>query len=299
VTRVGLIGSGYWARTVHGASARQHPAVELVGVWGRDRARTDAAAAELNTRAYPDLDRLIADVDALTFAVPPDVQAEIAIRAAHAGRHLLLEKPIATSVADAHNLETAVKDAAVASIVFLTRRFVPATQAWLQHLQELGGWECGRAEFAAAIFVEGNPFGASAWRREKGALWDIGPHALSLLLPVLGDVTAVVGAAGLRDQVHLVMRHAKGGSSTVSLSLSVPPAAVSNSVYVYGVKGRELAPADPFDPVVAHRAALDALIEQIAQSGSGHACDVHFGARIVEILSAAEQSLHSGRLVQI
>jgi predicted dehydrogenase len=297
--RIGLIGSGYWARTVHGRGAAQHPRVEFVGVWGRDASRTSEAAAELQTRAYADLDELIADVDALTFAVPPDVQADIATRAAVASRHLLLEKPIATSVSDALRLEAAVDRAGVASIVFFTRRFVAETQAWLHHLEVLGGWECGRAELAASIFVEGNPFSSSPWRAEKGGLWDVGPHALSLLVPVLGQITAVVAAGGVRDQVHLVLQHENGRSSTASLSLSVPPAATGTSIYVYGQPGRESAPAGPFDPVVAHGLALDALVDLAAEPGAGHPCDVHFGARVVEVLSAAEESLATGRRVEI
>jgi predicted dehydrogenase len=297
--RVGLIGSGYWARVVHGRGAAQHPGVEFVGVWGRNASRTAETAAELDTRAYTDLDSLIADVDALTFAVPPDVQAEIAVRAAQAGRHLLLEKPIATSVVDARRLELAVDQARVASLVFFTRRFTAETQAWLRQLEALGGWECGRAEFVASIFVEGNPFGSSPWRRQKGALWDVGPHALSLLYPLLGDVKAVIAGAGLRDQVHLVLRHEQGRSSTVSLSLTAPAAASASSMYVYGEHGHESAPAGPFDPVVAHRAALEALIELAARPESGHPCDVHFGARVVEVLAAAEQSLTTGRLVEV
>ena len=297
--RVGLIGSGYWARSVHGRSAAQHARVDLVGVWGRDASRTAEAGAELQTRAYADLDELIADVDALTFAVPPDVQVDIAIRAGSAGRHLLLEKPIATTVADALRLEAAVDQAGVASIVFFTRRFTAETQAWLRHLQELGGWECGRAEFAASIFVEGNPFGSSPWRRQKGALWDVGPHALSLLLPALGQVTAVVAGGGIRDQVHLVLQHENGRSSTASLSLTVPPAATATSIYVYGERGRESAPAGPFDAQVAHGLALDALVDLAAQPGAGHPCDVHFGARVVEVLAAAEQSLATGRVAQV
>jgi predicted dehydrogenase len=297
--RVGLIGSGYWAKTVHGASAAQAPGVELVGVWGRDQARTQAAATELGARAYADLDALIGDVEALTFAVPPDVQAEIGTRAARAGRHLLLEKPIATSVAEARTLEAAVSEAGVASIVFFTRRFVPETEHWLRNLAEIGGWECGRAEFSASIFTEGNPFGASPWRREKGGLWDVGPHALSILLPALGPVTSVVAGAGVRDQVHVVLRHADDRSSTVSLSLMVPPAAVGNSLYVYGEHGREDAPPGPFDPLVAHRAALDALMAQASSTAKGHACDVHFGARVVEVLAAAEESIRTGRRVEV
>ncbi len=297
--RVGLIGSGYWAKQVHGTSAAQAPDVELVGVWGRDQTRTQEAADGLGTRAYADLDRLIGDVEALTFAIPPDVQAEIATRAARAGRHLLLEKPIATSVADARTLEGAVADAGVASIVFFTRRFVPQTQTWLDHLAEVGGWECGRAEISASIFTEGNPFGTSPWRHEKGGLWDVGPHALSILWPALGPVRSVVAGAGVRDQVHLVLRHANDRSSTASLSLMVPPPAAGNALYVYGEHGREDAPPGPFDPVLAHRAALDALVAQASAAEKGHACDVHFGARVVEVLAAAELSIRSGARVDL
>jgi predicted dehydrogenase len=299
--RVGLIGTGHWARVVHGVSCARHPNVELIGVWGRNPTASSAVATELGTRAYPDVDALIGDVDALTFAVPPDIQAEIGTRAASRGRHLLLEKPVAISVADALRLERAVSDAQVASIVFFTRRFMPDTVAWLHQLAEQD-WDCGRAEFASAIFVPGNPFGASPWRKEKGALWDIGPHALSLLVPALGDVSAVSAGAGRGDQVHLVMQHDQGRSSTASLSLTTPEAAAGSSVYVYGKGGRMTAPASTSDMarvVAAHQRALDALIDQAEQPAAGHPCDVHFGARVVKILAAAEQSLASGCQVQV
>lgn len=296
-----MIGTGYWARVVHGASASRHPRVEFVGIWGRDPAATSVAAAELHSQAYDDLDQLIDAVDALTFAVPPDVQADIATRAAARGRHLLLEKPIATSVPDALRLERAVADAGVASVVFFTRRFVPEAVDWLKRTAELGGWDCGRAEFCSAIFVPGNPFAHSAWRREKGALWDVGPHALSMLWPVLGDVTKVMAGAGRGDQVHLILQHTEGRSSTASLSMTVPEAATGSALYVYGSGGRMTAPGGFELPrvVAAHSAALDALIDQAEQPGSGHPCDVHFAARVVKVLAAAEQSLASGRMVEV
>jgi predicted dehydrogenase len=296
--RFGLIGTGYWATAVHGASVSHHPGVDFVGVWGRDARKTGDAARELGTKPYADIDALLADVDALTFAVPPEVQADIATQAAKAGRHVLLEKPVATSVSDAMRLKHAVDDARVGSIVFFTRRFVLETQAWLQHLHDQGGWDCGRVETAAN--VEGGPFGASPWRHEKGGLWDVGPHALAQLVPVLGDVTSVVAGAGRRDQVHLVFAHAGGGSSTASLSLSVPKPATGNALYFYGENGRETAPSTPLGTagiVSAHQAAVDALIGQIEQPGSGHECDIRFGVRVVEILAAAEESVITGRRV--
>jgi predicted dehydrogenase len=297
--RVGLIGSGYWARTVHGRGVERNPRADLIGVWGRDASRTAEAAADLGTQAFNDLDRLLEGAEALTFAVPPDVQAGIGLRAARAGKHLLLEKPLAISTQDARQLEAAVTEAGVASVVFFTRRFVPETDAWLQHLREVGGWDCGRAEFCANIFAEGNPFGGSPWRREHGALWDIGPHALSLLLPVLGDVVSVVAGGGRGDQVHVALQHEDGVSSTMSLSLTVPQAAVGSSVYVYGSQGRESAPPGPSEAVAAHAAAVDALIDAAAAARPRHPCDVHFGARVVEVLAAAEESLRSGQRVRI
>jgi predicted dehydrogenase len=300
--RIGLIGTGYWAREVHGAGAARHPRLDLVGVWGRDAAHTQRAAAELETRPYADLDALLGDVEALTFAVPPQVQAEIATRAARAGKHLVLDKPIASSVEEARELERAAQDAGIASIVFFTRRFTPETAAWLQQVQEAGDWDCGRAEFLSQIFVPDGPFAGSAWRREKGALWDIGPHALSLLWPLLGDVTQVFAGGGRGDQVHLMLRHVGGRSSTASLSLTVPLASTGSSMYVYGEGGRQIAPLAPVETsqvVAAYQRAVDELLRQVTDPGSGHPCDVHFGARVVEVLAAAVESQRTGRVVEV
>jgi predicted dehydrogenase len=298
--RIGLIGTGTWARTVHGPSVASHPNAELVGVWGRAAERTAAAAAELDTRPFADLDELFASVDGLTFAVPPDVQPAIAIRAAERRLHLLLEKPIALSVADARRLERAVADAHVASIVFFTRRFRPETRAWFERAAELGGWYGGRAE-TDFNWLGGGRSGVSPWRSEHGALWDMGPHALAQLIPVLGEVTGVMALAGRGDQVHLLLCHGQGHSSTASLSYS-SPAVSGNSLYIDGDSARLPAPMAALsaaESIAAHHVALDTLIELARQSAPAHPCDVHFGARVVDVLAAARESLSSGRLVEI
>jgi predicted dehydrogenase len=299
--RLGLIGTGNWARTVHAPSAAGHPDIDFVGVWGRDHGRATTVAREFGIQAYPDVETLFERVDAVSFAVPPPVQVNIALRAAQHGRHLLLEKPIATTVADALRLERAVADAHVASIVFFTQRFLPGTQRWLAGVMPQGGWVAGRAEITLSSSVDGRTGAVSGWRREFGALWDIGPHALALLWPVLGDVRAVVAGTGDGDQVHLVLRHEEGRSSTVSLTLTAPLAATGRSLSVYGAHGRATLPPSPLDTtemVTAHRAAVDALIEA-AHGGHNHPCDVHFGVRVVEVLAAAQQSLATGCRVEV
>jgi predicted dehydrogenase len=288
--RVGLIGTGWWATTVHAPSLAEHPKIDFVGVWGRDHARTADLSAAFGVRGYAEPDRLIEDVDALAFAVPPAVQTDLAVRAARRGRHLLLEKPIATSLADARQLEGAVSANRVASIVFFTHRFLTSTSEWLERRCQRGGWTCAHMEitFSSPLLETRSP-----WRHEHGALWDLGPHVVSVVVPLLGDVTAVMAGKGDGDQVHLIMWHSAGRSSTASVTLTAP-AATGTHVSVDGEAGREVLPPPSLETpcvVDAHQAALDALVDQADHPDRGHPCDVHFGARVVEVLDAARRSL--------
>src|SRR4051794_15644276 len=125
--RFGVLGTGFWAREIHAASLAEHPGAELVGVWGRDLAKAKALGAQFDVQGYDELDALLAQVDAVSLALPPAVQVPLAIRAAEAGKHLLLEKPIALTVEDAARLVAAVDDSRVASVVFFTFRFQRGT----------------------------------------------------------------------------------------------------------------------------------------------------------------------------
>jgi predicted dehydrogenase len=129
--RFGLAGTGHWASLVHAPALASTGGIELTAVWGRNPAAASELAASHGAAGYDDFDAFLAAVDAVAFAVPPDVQAGLATRAAEAGRHLLLEKPIATSEAAAEALTRAVTEAAIASVVFFTARFQSDVRAWL------------------------------------------------------------------------------------------------------------------------------------------------------------------------
>ncbi|MDX3362216.1 MULTISPECIES: Gfo/Idh/MocA family protein [Streptomyces] len=292
--RIGLLGTGPWARTAHAPALAAHPEVEFTGVWGRRPEAAGELAALHGTRAYEDVDALLADVDAVAVALPPSVQAELAARAARAGRHLLLDKPVATTVAGARALAGAVREAEVASVVFFTTRFQPATEAWIAEQSARGGWFTARAEWLGAVFTGDSPYAASPWRREKGALWDVGPHALSVLLPVLGDVTRVRAAGrGPGDTVHGVLEHAGGASSTVTLSLTAPVAAAGVGVEFRGESGVTSLPGATGTVVEAFGRAVDTLVEAAGAppAGRGVACDAAFGLRVTEILAELEEVL--------
>lgn len=286
--RFGLIGTGYWADAVHAAGVERCPDAELVGVWGRDPAKAERVAAAHRAAAYADLDRLLEDVDAVTFAVPPQVQAEVALRAARAGRHLLLEKPVATTLAAADELVAAAAEHDVASVVFFTHRFLPEREAWLEERAKAGPLG-GRATWLACLDTSGNPFAASPWRREDGGLWDVGPHALAALLPLLGPVTAVTGARGYHDQVTLVLTHAGGATSTVEVGLMMPSEASQTGVEVFDASGWHVRPEADYDPVDAHRAAVAELVELVRTGRREHRCDLAFGRDVVAILEEAER----------
>ncbi|MFM9367503.1 Gfo/Idh/MocA family protein [Streptomyces sp. Da 82-17] len=291
--RVGLFGTGPWAARVHGPALAAHPGVELAGVWGRRPEAAGALATELGTRAYTRADDLIADVDAVAFALPPDVQADIAVRAAGAGRHLLLDKPVATKTDTARVLADAVSDSGVTSVVFFTLRFSAASAPWLAEQATVDGWFTGRAEWLGSIYAPDTktPYAASPWRQEKGALWDVGPHALSLLVPALGDVTEVTAARGPEDTTHLLLRHDSGASSVATLSLTAPEKAGGVTVELRGRSGVATLPEVWGDgPLDAYARAVDALLTS-ARTGEPHACDVRFGLRVTEILAEAERAL--------
>jgi predicted dehydrogenase len=200
--RIGLLGTGPWAQMAHAPALSGHDELEFAGVWGRRPEAAKELAQRHGVRAYDDADELFADVDAVAVALPPEVQAALAVRAARAGCHLLLDKPLAPTVEQGRAVVEAARAAGVASIVFFTTRFQPEPHAWIEEQAAVPGWFTGRAQWLGAVFSGESPF-ATPWRREKGALWDVGPHALSVLLPVLGDVRRVTAAAyGPGDTAH-------------------------------------------------------------------------------------------------
>jgi predicted dehydrogenase len=292
--RIGVAGTGHWADVVHAAGAAAHPDVELVGVWGRDLAKADAVAARHGTRGYDDFDALLDTVDLMAFALPPHVQAELAVRAAEAGKHLLLEKPIATDLDAADRMVEAAEQAGVSTVVFFTQRFVPEWDEWVERMRA-GDMLGGRAEWLANNYGPDSPYAASAWRLEEGALWDVGPHALSHLLPVLGPVVAVTGSRGAGDLVHLVLNHEGGAVSVMSLCLTMPPAASRVGVEMFDESGWHVRPDLARDTDAAYRNALSELLANAAAGETRHRCDVRFGRDVVDVLSRCQQVLDAPR----
>ncbi len=293
--RFGLVGTGPWAEMAHGPGLLAAEGAELVGVWGRRPERAAALAQELAVTAYEDYPALLKDVDAVAFAVPPDVQAGMALEAARAGKHLLLDKPVATTVGEARELTDAVAAAGVASVVFFTDRFVDTSRAWFDEVRQTGGWRGGWVRWFSSLQEPGNPFGGSSWRHDRGALWDTGPHALSTLSVALGPVVSLSAVAGERDLVTLVMSHESGASSTVTLTQFAPPEAASFEATVWGEAGFSVMPPRPEGSAAALLSIAAQELVAAVRTGDTHAVDVAFGARVVELLASAQAQIDGAR----
>jgi predicted dehydrogenase len=291
--RFGLVGTGYWAHITHAPALASAEGIEFTAVWGRNPGAASSLAAQYQATAFSDVDAFLAAVDGVAFSVPPEVQGAIALRAANAGKHLLLEKPIAISETAADALAAAAAANGVASVVFFTTRFQPDVRAWLADVTSQDGWACGSATWLGSAMLDGNPFN-TPWRRDKGGLWDLGPHAVSLLWACLGPVVSVTAEAGRADITHLVLHHEGGTTSTVTVTLSAPEAAAGFDMYLWGEPGRSAAPAQAGQAPQALRVALTELAGNARSGQLSHPCDVQFGRDVGRVLAEAQRQLDAG-----
>jgi len=293
--RFGLVGTGHWAHIAHAPALASTEGIELAAVWGRNPQAASALAASYQAVAYEDIEAFLAAVDGVAFAVPPDVQAPMATAAARAGKHLMLEKPVAISEAEADELAAAVAEAWVASAVFFILRFRAEIRAWLADVTARGGWAGGLGSWFGSSLLDSSPFN-TPWRRDKGALWDIAPHVIALLWAALGPVTAVTADGGPVDVSHLILHHQGGPSSTVTVSQNGGQAAAGFEAYVWGSSGRSVAPRLARDPIPPLRTALTELVANIRSGQTAHPCDAGFGRDVGHVVAEAQRQIERRRL---
>ena len=287
--RFGLVGTGHWARETHAPAITAAAGAELVAVWGRDFDAASSLAAAAGASAQPDFDDFLAQVDAVCFAVPPHVQVDLALRAVAAGKHLLLEKPVALDLAKGEALLAAVRERDVAALVFFTHLFTPSVRTWFDQVAARGPWSGGHAVWLGSALSEANPFN-TPWRREHGGLWDVGPHAVAALSRTLGPVRSVTVDRGEPDLTYLVLHHEGGATSSVTLTLSAPDAADGFSLQLWGPAGRSDLPIDDVDSTGALTVAVQELTALVRSGDREHPSDLPFGLAVQRVLEQAERA---------
>ena len=209
--RVAMIGHAFmgnahsqaWRTAPHFFDLPAHP--EMAVVVGRDAGRAAEAAARLGwAESATDWRAVVArdDIDVVDICTPGDTHAEIAIAALEAGKHVLCEKPLANTVAEAEAMTAAADEArarGVRAMVGFTYRRVPAIALARELVAEgrIGEIRHVRAQYLQDWIAD--PEAPLSWRLDKekagsGALGDIGAHIVDLTQFITGSrITELTG----------------------------------------------------------------------------------------------------------
>lgn len=215
--RVGVIGCGVIAYWVYLRLLQKTKGVQLVAGSDPDRGARDRAAGVTRVPIAADAGELIHDpnIDALVICAPTGLHAELAIQALDNGKHVFVEKPIATTSHDARRVIDAANRTGLAAMVGFSRRLHPL---YCQARQMIAANELGPIHAIQSAFCEPIPSSEmSAWRKNRaeggGVLLDLGSHHFDLVRWFLADEIASVNCStdsdttdGHTARVSLVMK---------------------------------------------------------------------------------------------
>ncbi|MBI4876355.1 MAG: Gfo/Idh/MocA family oxidoreductase [Acidobacteria bacterium] len=248
----GVIGSGGIARrrTIPEGIAAAPNAV-LAAVFDVDAEANRAVAAEFGGAAVSCIEDLLkTDVDAVYVATPAYLHREQALAAARAGKHVLCEKPLGMTVAEAEEMASAARAARVRFGTALMMRFHSQHQAAKKIVEEGG---IGQPVYSRAQLSCWYPPMAGAWRQDPalgggGSLIDMGGHCADLLEMFFGPVRRVscftrntVHAYPSEDSAVALLEFASGALGTVDAFFCIPDEGSKNALELHGSLGCILA----------------------------------------------------------
>ena len=337
MVRVGVIGCGVIAYWSHLRSLRRLPGARLVAAADPDAEARERAAKLAGCETHADAAELLArtDIDAVVLSAPTPLHAELGVAAAQAGKAIYLEKPAASTAAEAERLRDAVERSGVTVAVGFNRRFHPLC---LQARELIRSGLLGAVRAVLSTFNEPlTEADTPPWKRLRssggGALLDLGSHHFDLLPWLLDDPIASVEAgvssrateddeawarsmttSGVPVQSCFSFRAARADFAEIVgergvLRVDRHRAALTLETsrrFGYGVRRADLpAPlglrlrrlASPsYDP--SYRAALAGFVERL-RGGKGEIATLGDGLLSLSVVLAAEQASREGRSVNV
>jgi UDP-N-acetyl-2-amino-2-deoxyglucuronate dehydrogenase len=250
--RFGLIGSGLAGPLFGGAFATRPGGAELTAVATRheDSAR-EAARTWGAERWYADWRHLVADpnIDAVCIATPTGTHAEIAVAAAEAGKHVLTEKPMASTTREADMMIAACERARVSLGVIYMYRFMEPAIKMKRAIDQgsIGGIilaECTAKSFRDQAYYDSGDWRGN-WQGEGGgSLMTQTSHTIDLLLWMLGDVVELAGfwtttsahRIEVDDMAVASLRFVNGALGTIISSTAIRPPS-ERTLTIHGEEG--------------------------------------------------------------
>jgi predicted dehydrogenase len=308
----------------------QNSRTELVAIADVNQKRLAAARLAFPTaRLTTDVHELLADpaIDAVFIATPPDTHCALVLEALEHGKHVLVEKPLATSVEDADRMVAAARAAGRVLAVDHTFLFTSAVQKMKQYFDS--------GEMGDVYYYDSTRINLGIFQSNINVIWDLAPHDISMMLYLLDRPVETVSAFGARhiDLAHeniayMTLQLAGGALAHFHVNWLAPMKirrtiiGASRKMLVYddiepveklkvydcgaqmvtGVEdmyGRlvEYRTGDVLAPRLDNAEALAVEVEHFVNVVRGDAVaisDGALGARVVRIIAAAQRSLQNG-----
>ncbi|AGB73430.1 MULTISPECIES: Gfo/Idh/MocA family protein [Rhizobium] len=251
--RIGVIGAGLWGNN-HAHTFNVLPETELVGVCDLDEGRALKMKESFGAiEAFTDYQKLIASdrIDAVSVATPDFTHTPIILAALKAGKHVLSEKPLATTVKEAEEIAEAAAKSKGKLMIDFHNRVNPILAQVRDMIQEgqIGLAKHGTARLSNTTFV---PFEMLSWAAKSSALWFLGSHLVDVLRFILEDEvtrvyavarsgTLAAGGVDTKDFHASILEFSRGTVVTMENSWILSrdnPSLVDFKVEVVGEKGQ-------------------------------------------------------------
>lgn len=186
--RVAIIGAGVWGQ-VHASIFQEHPYAQAVAICDLDEAKARAVAEACNIPAvYTDYHKMLVECpcEAVSIVTPDFLHGDIAVDCAAAGKHLLIEKPLATSTKDVDRIVGAVRANGVRAMVDLHNRWNPPFNA-AKATVEAGEIGTPLSAYIRLTDVKWVATDMLSWTARSSILWFLGSHSLDTLCWLFND----------------------------------------------------------------------------------------------------------------
>ncbi|MEX2599914.1 MAG: Gfo/Idh/MocA family oxidoreductase [Dehalococcoidia bacterium] len=216
--KIGVMGAGYWGAK-HIRNFHEIRDAELTVVCDRSMERLAVVGASYpGVRTTQSFEELIdSDVDGVVIATPPQSHAPLAARAIAAGKHVLVEKPAATSVQELAELVEAARRAGVAFMAGHTYEFHGAVEFLREYVAS--------GELGELFYVDSARLNLGLFQSDVDVMWDLAPHDISMINYILGEEPECVSARGtahinpMRLEVaHLEMLYSRNVTAHIHVS---------------------------------------------------------------------------------
>jgi len=265
--KIGVIGCGSIAKHRHLPEYAANTQIKIVAVCDIVKSRADETAVLYGAKSYESYEELLqnSEVDAVSVCTPNYLHAPVSIAALKAGKHVLCEKPMATSRADAEEMIEAASTSGKKLMIAHNQRFVPSHA---KAREILASGEIGKVYSFRTAFGHPGPEGWSvdgkeSWFFEKdkafiGAMGDLGVHKTDLIRYLLNEEIVEVGSfvetsakefATVDDNAVCILKSESGIIGTLAASWAYT-ASEDNSTIIYAEKAILRLEDDPVNSLV-------------------------------------------------